>query len=221
MSAFLALVRRDAMLSVRIGGGAVLGVAFFLTVGALMPLGIGPKPELLSAVAPGIIWVLAALTALLSLDRLFQADFEDGSLDQIALGPLPMWLVVLAKTTAHWLTTGLPLAAAAPLLGLLLGLQPQGYLPLFVSLLVGTPALSLIGATGAALTVSLRRGGLLLSLIVLPLYIPILIFGAGSVIMAIGGFGATGALAIEASISLVAMVLAPPAAALALKTHLS
>ncbi len=221
MTAFLALVQRDVMLSFRIGGGAILGLAFFLTVGALMPLGIGPEPALLSKIAPGLIWVLAVLTALLSLDRMFQADYEDGSLDQIVLGPLPLWLCVLAKVLAHWLTTGLPLCLAAPLMGLLFGLQADGYLPLFLGLVLGTPALSLTGAMGAALTVALRRGGLLLSLIVLPLYIPVLIFGAGSVIMAIDGLGADGALMMVAALSLVSLVVSLPLSALSLKTHLS
>lgn len=221
MTAFIALVQRDVMLSIRIGGGAILGLAFFLTVGALMPLGIGPEPVLLSRIAPGLIWVLAVLTALLSLDRMFQADYEDGSLDQIVLGPLPMWLCVLAKVLAHWLTTGLPLCLAAPLMGLLFGLQAEGYLPLFLGLILGTPALSLTGAMGAALTVAMRRGGLLLSLIVLPLYIPVLIFGAGSVIMAIDGLGADGALMMVAALSLVSLVVSLPLSALSLKTHLS
>lgn len=221
MSAFFSLVQRDVMLSFRIGGGAILGLTFFLTVGALMPLGIGPEPQLLSKIAPGLIWVLAVLTALLTLDRIFQADFEDGSLDQIALGELPVWLCVFAKVLAHWLTTGLPLCLFAPLMGLLFGLAPDGYWPLVLGLLLGTPALSLTGAMGAALTVALRRGGLLLSLIVLPLYIPVLIFGAGSVIMAVDGLGADGALMMVAALSLFSLVISLPLSALSLKTHLS
>ncbi len=187
MRAFLALVGRDLRLAFRIGGGPWLGLAFFLAVIVLVPLGVGARLALLGQTAAGFVWVAATLATLLSLDRLFQADAEDGSLDQIALGPLPLEIAALAKCLAHWLTTGLPLALAAPVCALLLNMPAQGYGALVLSLLIGTPALSLIGAAGAALTVGLRRGGLLLSLLVLPLFTPVVIFGAGAAGAAIAG----------------------------------
>jgi heme exporter protein B len=220
MSGFLALVWRDLRLAFRIGGGPGLGLAFFLTVIVLVPLGIGARAELLGATAPGFVWVSAALATLLSLDRLFQADFEDGSLDQIVLGDLPLGMAVLAKTLAHWLTSGLPLTLAAPVAALLLQLPPEGYAPLVLSLLAGTPALSLIGAAGAALTVSVRRGGLLLSLLVLPLFVPVVIFGAGMTAAAIAGTAWGPALLLLTAMSLFSLVFAPLAAAAAIRIHL-
>jgi heme exporter protein B len=221
MSAFAALLRRDLALAFRIGGGPFLGVGFFLTVTALLPLGIGARLSLLGEAAGGFLWVAAALATLLSLDRLFQADVEDGTIDQLALGPQPLEVSVLAKALAHWLTTGLPLTLAAPVLALLLNLPVDGYGPLALSLLVGTPALSLIGAIGAALTAGLRRGGLLLSLLVLPLFVPVVIFGAGAVTAALNGFSPAPALLLLGAVGLVALVVAPPAAAAALRIHLS
>lgn len=221
MRAFAALLRRDLTLAFRIGGGPFLGVAFFLTVTTLLPLGVGARLGLLGEAAGGFLWVAAALAALLSLDRLFQADAEDGSLDQFALGPLPLEAVVLAKCLAHWLTTGLPLSVAAPVLALLLNMPAAGYVPLCLSLLIGSPVFSLVGAIGAALTAGLRRGGLLLSLVVLPLFIPTVIFGAGAITTAINGFAPTQALLFLGATTLVALVLAPLAAAAALRIHLS
>lgn len=175
-----ALLKRDLRLSARIGGGGLLAVIFFVIVVSMVPFGVGPEGALLSKIAAGMIWVGVVLSMLLSLDRLFQADYEDGTLDLLVLSPLPGGALVLAKCAAHWLTTGLPLIVATPILAILMQL-PGGMLgPLLVALLVGTPALSLIGAIGAALTVGLRRGGLLLSLIVLPLQVPVLILGVSA-----------------------------------------
>lgn len=173
-----ALFLRDLRLAVRAGGGFGLGLAFFLIVVMLVPFGVGPRTDILRPIAPGILWVAALLAALLSLDRIFALDLEDGSLPLIATSPLPPEGVAMAKAAAHWVTTGLPLTLLAPVLGVLLNLAPDGYLWLVVSLALGTPALSVIGTFGAAVTVGLRRGGLLLSLLVLPMYVPTLIFGA-------------------------------------------
>ncbi|MDA0961904.1 MAG: heme exporter protein CcmB, partial [Proteobacteria bacterium] len=166
----IALLSRDMVLAIRAGGGFGLGLAFFLIVAVLVPFGVGPDPALLSRIAPGILWVGALLACLLSLDRMLALDWEDGSLDLLATAPLPLEGVVSVKALAHWITTGLPLVLAAPVLGVLLNLPAPGYVWLVVSLALGTPALSVIGAFGAALTVGLKRGGLLLSLLVLPLY---------------------------------------------------
>ena len=177
----IAVLRRDLALAVRAGGGFGLGLAFFLILTVLVPFGVGPDSTLLAAIAPGILWVGALLACLLSLDRVFALDFEDGSLDLLATAPIPLEGVVAMKALAHWLTTGLPLTLAAPVLGVLMNLQPGAFGWLVLSLALGTPALSMIGAFGAALTVGLKRGGLLLSLLVLPLYVPTLIFGAEAV----------------------------------------
>jgi len=217
MSAALALFRRDVMLSLRIGGGFGLALGFFVLVAVLLPLGIGRDLVLLERLAPGLIWLGAALAALLSLDHLFQADLEDSSLDHFFFADAPLELLVLAKVAAHWLTTGLPLVIAAPVLAILLNLGMEQWLPLIVSLLVGTPALSLVGAAGAGLTAGLRRGGLLLSLLVLPLYVPVLIFGAAA---ATGGLGAP-ELLLLAGLSLFGLVVGPVAAAAALRLHVS
>ena len=182
MSAARAVLARELRLAFRTGGGFGLGVGFYLIVALMVPLGIGPDPARLAGVAAGALWLGALLACLLSLDRLFQADWEDGTLDQLALGTLPLEAVVALKALAHWLTTGLPLVAVAPLLALTLNLPGAGLsVAASLSLAAGTPALSLIGAIGAALTVGIRRGGLLLSLLVLPLYLPTLIFGAATV----------------------------------------
>ena len=173
-----ALLRRDLALSLRAGGGFGLGLAFFLIVTVLVPFGVGPQSELLSRIAPGILWIGALLACLLSLDRLLALDWEDGTLDLLATSPLPLEAALSIKALAHWLTTGLPLVIAAPVFGILLNLPEPGFYWLVASLALGTPALSVIGTFGAALTVGLKRGGLLLSLLVLPLYVPTLIFGA-------------------------------------------
>lgn len=173
----LALLKRDLILAIRAGGGFGLAVAFFLILCALVPFGVGPDSQALQPIAPGILWVGALLACLLSLDRIFALDHEDGSLDLLATAPIPLEGVVAVKALAHWITTGLPLVVAAPVFGLLLHLPGAATPWLVLSLLIGTPALSMLGAFGAAITVGLRRGGLLLSLLVLPLYIPTLIFG--------------------------------------------
>lgn len=173
-----ALLWRDLTLAFRAGGGFGLGIAFFLIVVILVPFSVGPNSGLLTKIAPGVLWLGALLACLLSLDRILALDWEDGTLDLIATSPLPLEAVVSVKALAHWLTTGVPLVVAAPALGVLLNLPPDGFLWLVVSLALGTPALSVIGTFGAALTVGIKRGGLLLSLLILPLYVPTLIFGA-------------------------------------------
>jgi heme exporter protein B len=219
MRALAALVRRDLVLAARIGGGAELGLAFFLILVAIMPFALGPDQGLLGRLAPAILWIAALLATLLGLDRLFQADEEEGALDQFMLADVPLELIVLAKALAHWLATGLPLSLAAPLFGLMLNLSPGKALPLVATLLVGTPALTLIGAIGAALTVSLRRGGLLLSVLVMPLTVPVLIFGvAAAGASAAGGRGFTEPFAVLCALSLVMLVVAPVAAAAALRS---
>ena len=214
---FLRLIGRELTLAVRGGIGTLMTVVFFVIAVTLFPLGVGPELGLLSRIAPGAIWVAALLAALLSLERLFVADHEDGSLEQLMLGTLPLEFVVLAKTVAHWLTTGLPLAVAAPVLALLLNMSTDGLVILIVSLLLGTPILSLIGAVGAALTVSLRRGGALVALLVLPLYVPVLIFGVGAVEGAVLDVGVHANLSILAGGLVGALVLGPLAAAAALR----
>jgi heme exporter protein B len=215
-----ALLARDIRLSFRAGGGAMLALAFFASVAALVPLGIGPDLKLLVRIAGGVLWIAAALAALLSLDRLFQSDFEDGSLDLIALAPQSLEVTAFAKIAAHWLTTGLPLTVLSPLLGLLFGLPPRAYPALVLSLLIGTPAISAIGAVGASLTLSIRRGGLILPLIVLPLLSPAVIFGAGAVLAVLDGLS-NGALGLLAAFSLVAMVLGPFACAAGVRLNLA
>lgn len=219
MSAMLALIRRDVALALRLGGGSSIGVAFFILVVVLVPLGIGPEPSTLAKIAGGILWIAALLAALLSLDRLFQADFEDGSLDHLMLAPVALEQVVLAKAAAHWLTTGLPMIVIAPVLGAMLALPVEVLPVLSLSLAIGTPALSLIGAVGAAITVGVRRGGLLLSILVLPLYIPTLIFGARAVDQTLLALDPTAALALTGAVTLVAAALAPFAAASALRIN--
>ena len=216
----IALVLRDLRLAIRAGGGFGLGLAFFLIVVTLVPFGVGPESDILARIAPGILWLGALLACLLSLDRIFQLDFEDGSLDLLATAPIPMEGIVAVKALAHWITTGLPLVIAAPLLGVLMNLAQPGHGWIFVTLLIGTPALSMIGAFGAALTVGLKRGGLLLSLLVLPLYMPTLIFGAEAATRAIDGFDNTTPLMMLAGITLASVALLPFAAAAALRINL-
>jgi heme exporter protein B len=185
--AFLALVARDLKLAARVGGSGVLGLVFFLMLVTVVPFALGPDLNLLARIGPAILWLAAVLATLIGLDRLFQADEEDGSLDLMLASPLPLELVVLAKCLAHWLTTGLPLAMAAPLFGLLVALTPAAMLATSATLLAGTPALTFIGAAGAALTASIRRGGLILAILVLPLMIPTLIFGVSAAMTTAGG----------------------------------
>ena len=216
----IALLTRDLRQAIRAGGGFGLGLAFFLIVCTLIPFGVGPQAEMLSRIAPGILWVGALLACLLSLDRVFALDFEDGSLDLLATAPLPLEGAVAVKAAAHWITTGLPLVVAAPLFGMLLHLPAQAVPYLLISLLIGTPALSMLGAFGAAITVGLRRGGLLLSLLVLPLYVPTLLFGAEAVRRGAAGMDATTPLVFQAAITLLTLALIPFAAAAAIRINL-
>ncbi len=216
----IGLLKRDLALAIKAGGGFGLALAFFLIVTVLVPFGVGPETGILSQIAPGILWIGALLACLLSLDRVFQLDWEDGSLDLLATSPLPLEGVAAIKALAHWLTTGLPLVALAPVLGILLNLPPDGYLWLIASLLAGTPALSAIGTFGAALTVGIRRGGLLLSLLVLPLYVPTLLFGALVVTRGAQGADALTPLAMLGGITLISIAALPFAAASALRVNL-
>jgi heme exporter protein B len=216
----IALLRRDLRLALRTGGGFGLGLAFFLMVAVIVPLGVGPAPQTLSLIAAGVLWVGALLASLLSLDRLFALDYEDGSLDLLATSPLPLEGVVVMKSLAHWITSGLPLVLASPVLAVLLNLAPNAYVWLIVSLFFGTPALSMIGAFGASLTVGVKRGGLLLSLLVLPLYIPTLIFGAEVVKRGAIGSDVMMPLAVLAAITLGAWAALPWAAAAAIRINL-
>lgn len=207
-------------LAVRAGGGFGLGLAFFLIVVVLVPFGVGPQSALLAKIASGILWLGSLLACLLSLDRIFALDWEDGSLDLLATAPVPMEAAVSIKALAHWLTTGLPLVVAAPVFGLLLNLPGPGYGPVVLSLLLGTPALSVIGTFGAALTVGVKRGGLLLSLLVLPLYVPTLIFGAEVARRGAEGMGYATPLLMLAGITCGAIALLPFASAAVLRVNL-
>jgi heme exporter protein B len=217
----LALLVRDVRLAWREGGAIGTALGFYLVVVAITPFGLGPDLALLARVAPGMLWVALLLAALLSADRIFHNDYEDGTLDVLATGPLPLPIVAAVKALAHWLTTGVPLALLAPLLGLLLNL-PLDAMPLLVlAMLAGTPAVSFIAAIGAGLTLGLRRSGLLLALLVLPLYVPVLIFGVSTVSMAIAGPGSPWPpFLMLIALSLASIVLAPLAAAAALRTAL-
>ncbi|UMA66262.1 heme exporter protein CcmB [Roseivivax marinus] len=215
-----ALLLRDLALAVRAGGGFGLGLSFFLIVTVLVPFAVGPDTGTLASIAPGVLWIGALLACLLSLDRILALDWEDGSLDLLATAPLPLEGIVTVKALAHWITTGLPLVAAAPALGVLLSLPGPGYLWLFVSLLLGTPALSVIGTFGAALVVGLKRGGLLMSLLVLPLYVPTLIFGAEVARRGAEGLDVQTPLLMLAGISTGSLALLPFAAAAVLRVNL-
>ena len=217
LAAARCIVYRDLLLAVRRRSDVATALLFFVIVGSLFPLGIGAEPNLLRSVAPGVIWVAALLSSLLSLGRLFAADHADGTLEQILLGAAPLGAVVAAKAFAHWLVSGLPLVLIAPLIALQYDLPVPLYGVLALSLLLGTPVLSLIGAIGAALTLGLRGGGVLLSLLVLPLYVPVLIMGAGGVEMAAAGMGAQGHLLLLAAMLVGAAAFAPWAIAAALR----
>jgi heme exporter protein B len=212
-----ALMRRDLMLATRQGGGAGTAIGFFVTVVVLLPLGLGPDQALLQRIAPGALWIALLLSVLLSAERIFQSDYEDGSLDAMALGVVPLELVVLAKAAAHWLTTALPLAIAAPLLGFLINLDPMIILPLGLAMLLGSLSLSLLAALGAAITMGLRRGGLLVSLLILPFYVPCLIFGVAAT--ASPDLTQPSLLMLSA-LALASLVLIPIAAAAALRAYL-
>jgi heme exporter protein B len=220
MTALAALFARDARIAIRIGGGAMMGVLFFLTVVTLVPFAIGPDLALLRRIGPAILWLGALLASLLALDRLFATDHEDGSLDLILMARPPLELVVVTKALAHWVTTGLPLVIASPVLGLFLNLEPAALGATALTLLVGTPALTFIGAIGAALATALRRGGLLLPVLVLPLTIPVLIFGVAATNAAIAGAGpvpfAT-PFTILCALTLMSVVIGPFAAAATLR----
>ncbi len=220
MSAAVVVLRRDLRLALRNRSESRTVVAFFVLAVVLFPFGVGPEPGVLARIASGVIWVMALLAALLSLDRLFQADYEDGSLDLLLLSPGSLTVVIVMKVTAHWLTTGLPLIVATPVLGVLMQLPAEAYPAMIVSMLLGTPVLSLIGAVGASLVLGARRGGVLLSLLVLPLYVPVLIFGVAAVDAAIVGLPVRPHLLILAGLLIAATVLTPVAIAAALRLAL-
>ena len=218
MTALAAVFLRDMRIATRVGGGALMGVLFFLTVVTLVPFAVGPDLALLRRIGPAILWIGALLASLLALDRLFASDHEDGSLDLILLGRSPLELVVIAKALAHWVTTGLPLVLASPVLGLFLNLEPVAIGAVMLTLFVGTPALTFVGLIGAALAVMLRRGGLLLPVLVLPLSIPVLIFGVSAADAAVTGpVSFEKPLAILCALTLFTLVLGPVAAAAALR----
>ncbi len=216
-SAWRCVIVRDLTLALRRRSDVLTTLFFFIIVVSLFPLGVGPEPGILRTIAPGIVWVAALLASMLSLGRLFAHDYADGTLEQMLLVPQPLSILVLGKIIAHWLVSGLPLVLVAPVLGLQFDLAPQALGVLMISLLLGTPILSLLGAIGAALTLGLRGGGVLVSLLVLPLYIPVLIFGAGAVDASVSGLGAQAHLSLLGAFLVCAFVLAPPAAAAALR----
>jgi heme exporter protein B len=214
------VVSRDLLLAMRRRADVATTLFFFVIVASLFPLGVGPEPKLLRAMAPGILWVAALLASMLSLERLFAADYADGSLEQLVLVPEPLALVVIGKVVAHWLVSGLPLVLISPVIALQFDLPSDAIVTLMLALLLGTPLLSLIGAIGAALTVGVRGGGVLISLLVLPLYVPVLIFGAGAVDASATGMDASGHLSILGALLLLGMALAPWATAAALRISL-
>ncbi|MBW7851812.1 MAG: heme exporter protein CcmB [Rhodospirillales bacterium] len=214
---FAGVIRRELRLALRQGSDSIMVVTFFVLTVVLFPFGIGPEVNILERVSAGILWVTALLASMLSLDRLFQTDYDDGSLELLTLTPTAMEIVVVAKIAAHWLTTGLPLIVAAPLLAVLLHMDGAGFVTLLLAMLLGTPSLSLIGSIGAALVLGARRGGVLLSLLILPLYIPVLIFGVGAVDAAIHGFSPDAHLMVLGALLLVALPLCPWAASAAVR----
>lgn len=217
MKAFASLVRRDIQLAIRQGSALTMTLSFFVIAVTLFPLGVGPELNVLARIGPGVLWVGALLSCMLTLDRIFQADFEDGSLEQLLIGPLPALFVVLGKILAHWLTSVLPLILITPLLAVSLNMHSDGIIAMVGALLVGTPVLSLIGGVGAALTVAMRRGGVLLSILVLPLYIPVLIFGVAAVEAAIALLPVAPHIMLLGGLALGALVVCPVAAAAALR----
>ena len=216
-AAFLLVFKRDITIALRHKDDIINPLLFFIIVITLFPLGIGPEPNTLARIAPGIIWVAALLSTLLSLDRLFKSDYNDGSLEQLLLSPNPVFILVLGKIAAHWLLTGLPLIIVAPLLAVLLHLNENSYLALFLTLLIGTPILSFMGAIGVALTVGIKKGGVLLSLLILPLYIPVLIFATSAIDTAAMNLPYSGQLAIIGALLIGSLTLAPLAVSAALK----
>ena len=220
-TAFAALLRRDFLLAYRRRAELLQPLMFLLVVVTLFPLGVGPSPALLANIAPGVIWIAALLATVLSLDSLFRSDFEDGTLEQMVLSGQSLALIALARTVAHWLVAGLPIVLLSPLLAMWMNLPDEGLLILIESLAIGTPVLSLIGAIGGALTVSLKRGGQLLSLLVFPLYVPLLILATSAVSAAVAGLPYTGQLGLMIAGLIASMTLAPFATAAALKLSLS
>jgi heme exporter protein B len=214
---FVEIIKRDLRLALRQRSDAAMIVLFFVLTAALFPFGVGPEANQLAAIAPGVIWVTALLAVLLSLERLFLADYEDGSLELMALSRVPLELTLIAKVLAHWLTTGLPLIAAAPLIAILFNMPSEALPTLIAAMLLGTPTLSLIGSIGAALTLGARRGGILIPLLVLPLYIPTLIFGVSAVDAALGGFPVRPHLMMLGAILLISLVVSPLAGAAGLR----
>ena len=220
MSPVLALLRRDIRLALRTPGDSATVVLFFVLACVLFPLGIGPEPNVLARIATGVIWVMALLASLLSFERLFQLDAEDGSLDLIALAPAPLEFLILGKCAAHWLVTGLPLLIVSPILGILLNLPPEAYLTLLAALALGTPTVSLIGAIGAALTLGARRGGVLLPILILPLYVPVLIFGVAAVEASVAGLSPQPHLLLLGGMLALSLPLGPFAGAAAVRQAL-
>jgi heme exporter protein B len=217
MNGFLALLKRDLKLAYRQASDSMTVLAFFVLATVLFPLAVGPEPAILARIGAGVVWVAALLAAMLSMDRMFQSDFDDGTLELLVIAPAPLELCVLAKAASHWLTTGVPLIVAAPLMGLFLNLDASGYATLLLALALGTPSLSLIGAVGAALVLGARRGGALLSLLILPLFVPVLIFGVGAVEASLTSINAQPQLLVLAALSLSALALTPWPAAAALR----
>ena len=217
MSVFTAVLARDLRLALRQSADSLTVVAFFAIATVLFPFGVGPEANILARISGGVVWVTALLAALLSLDRIFTVDYEDGTLDQLVLTGAPLPMVVLAKVVAHWLTTGVPLIIISPVLAVTLHLPAAGYGPLMLALLLGTPTVSLVGAVGAALVLGTRRGGVLLSLLILPLYIPVLIFGTAAVEATLTGVSAAPMLTVLAGFMVLALTLSPWATAAALR----
>ena len=217
MNGFIALVGRDIRIALRQLSDTMMVIVFFVIAAALFPFSVGPEPNLLTRMAPGILWVTALLAAMLSFDRLFQSDFDDGTLELLVIAPQPLWITALAKIVAHWLTTGLPLLVASPVIGIMLNLEPRGYGVFLTAVALGTSIISLVGALGAALSLGSRRSGVLLSLLVLPLVIPVLIFGAGAVDAVIGGFAATQQLLLLGALLMVCLVVCPWGCSVALR----
>jgi heme exporter protein B len=220
LTSLVATAARDLRMSLRQGSDAAMAILFFVLAATLFPFGVGPEPALLARIASGIVWVTALLAAMLSLDRMFLSDYEDGSLEQLVLAPQPLALLVLGKVAAHWLSTGLPLILVAPVLALMLDMPSEGVPVLLFAMLLGTPALSLVGAIGAALSLGARRGGTLAALLVLPLVLPVLIFGVSAVEASLTGLGARPHLLLLGAITAFALPLAPLVTALALRQAL-
>jgi len=221
MRAFLQLVRRDLHLSLRQGGDSAMVLVFFVLAVVLFPFGVGPEPNILARIGPGVIWVTALLASMLSLDMMFRADYEDGNLEQLLLGPVPVEALVAAKCIGHWLVTGFPLVLMAPILALMMNMHADGFPVLIAAMALGTPVLTLIGAVGAALTLGARRGGVLVALLVLPLYVPVLIFGVGAIDAATAGLTARPHLLIMGGLLLFSMVIGPWAAGAAARHALT